>query len=136
APSRSLLKMGRPLQDQDRIPRDLPTGFTWTTFAERPDVEALQRVNADAFASHPEQGRLTVGDLRARREQAWFDPEGLIWVVDNHAAPEADPAAFHWTKIEPTGPDPSGVTGEIYVVGVHPAYQGRGLAGPLTDLGL
>ena len=26
--------------------------------------------------------------------------------------------------------------GEVYVVGVHPAYQGRGLAGPLTGLGL
>ena len=25
--------------------------------------------------------------------------------------------------------------GEVYVVGVHPAYQGRGLARPLTRLG-
>ncbi|HHU11012.1 MAG TPA: mycothiol synthase [Intrasporangiaceae bacterium] len=151
APTRSLLKMSRPLDGADRIPRELPAGFAATTFADRPDVEALQRVNAAAFASHPEQSRLTVADLRTRMEQPWFDPEGLIWVLDEGAAADADPAAFHWTKIDTPaattsqsrsyggdGDDGTGgeLVGEVYVVGVHPDYQGRGLAGPLTDLGL
>jgi mycothiol synthase len=37
--------------------------------------------------------------------------------------------AFHWTKVD-------GRTGEVYVVGVDPAHQGRGLGGPVTRLGL
>ena len=54
--------------------------------------------------------------------------------------------AFHWTKTEPGsetgrahGSGPNAVrsgTGEVYVVGVDPAHQGRGLGGPLTALGL
>lgn len=99
--------------------------------AELPDVEALQRVNAAAFAHHREQGRLTVADLRERMAQPWFDPTGLFWLRREDEPPGADPAAFHWTKIEP-----GSTTGEVYVVGIHPDAQGRGLAGPLTRLGL
>lgn len=131
-PTRSLLKMGRPLTGADRIPRPLPEGYAVLTFADRatstPDpVGELQVLNAVAFAGHPEQGRLTVADLEARMAEPWFDPEGLIYVVE-----ETAPVAFHWTKVDPAEPQ----TGEVYVVGVSPAYQGRGLAGPLTDLGL
>lgn len=148
APTRSLLKMGRPLSGEDRIPRPLPEGYAVLTFADRvtqttDPVGELQALNAAAFATHPEQGRLTVADLEARMAESWFDAEGLIYVVDERApdngtdrngspAPDAGPVAFHWTKIEPAEPQ----TGEVYVVGVSPAYQGRGLAGPLTDLGL
>ena len=134
-PARSLLRMGRPLTDGDASPRPLPKGYAVTTFAARrteaqDPLEELRVLNAAAFADHPEQGRLTVADLRARSEEPWFDPEGLLYVTDEND-PDRGPVAFHWTKIEPG----SG-TGEVYVVGVHPAYQGRGLAGPLTDLGL
>lgn len=48
-------------------------------------------------------------------------------------------AGYHWTKVDPgerSRVDPSSPAGEVYVVGVHPAYQGRGLAHPLTALGL
>lgn len=134
-PIRSLLKMGRPLTAADRDPRPLPVGYASLTFADRAPVATdavgeLLRLNAAAFADHPEQGRLTREDLEARMAEPWFDPTGLIYVVDE-SAPGAGPIAFHWTKIEPES-----TAGEVYVVGVSPAYQGRGLAGPLTELGL
>lgn len=138
-PVRALLKMGRPLTADDLSPRPLPPGYAVTTFAARAEsaddpVGELQALNAAAFAHHPEQGRLSTADLRARMAEPWFDPEGLLYVVDTEAGDQA-PIAFHWTKIE-TEPGHAPTTGEVYVVGVSPAYQGRGLAGPLTDLGL
>lgn len=142
-PTRSLLKMGRPLTEDDLCPRPLPEGYASLTFAERVTTAAdpigeLQALNAAAFAGHPEQGSLSVEDLRTRMAEPWFDPEGLIYVVDTGTGEEGRdraPVAFHWTKID-TGPGRPPATGEVYVVGVSPAYQGRGLAGPLTDLGL
>ena len=86
-------------------------------------------LNAAAFARHPEQGRLTVADLHERMAQPWFDPAGLLLVVDDATG---SVVAFHWTKVEP-GSRP---IGEVYVVGVDPAHQGRGLGGPVTRLGL
>lgn len=141
-PTRSLLKMGRPLTEQDHRPRPLPPGYASLTFAERAESAAdpvgeLQRLNAAAFADHPEQGRLSRADLLTRMAEPWFDPHGLIYVVDTEAPDDSGdraPIAFHWTKIDAGPARPR--AGEVYVVGVSPAYQGRGLAGPLTDLGL
>lgn len=140
APVRSLLRMGRPLTEGDRSPRPLPPGYAATTFAERSPhaadpLEELRALNAAAFAAHPEQGRLTVEDLRVRMAEPWFDPTGLVLVAETAGSVQAPerrrPVAFHWTKVEP-----GSSTGEVYVVGVDPGHQGRGLAGPLTDLGL
>ena len=36
------------------------------------------RVNAAAFAHHPEQGKLTLADLRERTGSGWFRPEGIL----------------------------------------------------------
>ena len=156
--TRSLHRMQRPLTDADAEPVALPTGFSVRTFEPGRDDETWVRLNAAAFARHPEQGRLTVADLRDRMAQPWFDPAGLLLVVEDATG---EVVAFHWTKVEPGsgtgrahGSDPSGVrsgtgrahgsgpsgvrsgTGEVYVVGVDPAHQGRGLGGPVTRLGL
>lgn len=131
---RSLHRMIRPLRRDDRLePGDLalPTWVQVSTFAQRPDVEALRRLNAASFAAHPEQGRLSAADLRERMAEPWFEPEGLLYLLDRELRPDADPVAFHWTKAQP-----GGELGEVYVVGVDPGYRGRGLAGPLTRLGL
>jgi mycothiol synthase len=142
-PTRSLHLMTRELTDADVGSPSLPEGYSVRAFEPGRDDEAWVRINAAAFADHPEQGRMTVADLRERMEQPWFDPAGLILVERAGRV-----VAFHWTKVEhgsgsgagwAHGSDPNGVrggTGEVYVVGVDPAEQGRGLGGPVTALGL
>jgi mycothiol synthase len=136
---RELHKMARPLSpaDAEGAAVALPTGFTARAFRPGRDEEAWLSTNAAAFAHHPEQGRLTRADLEERMAQPWFDPAGFI-LVSEASAPD-DVAAFHWTKVDPeqrSTTDPAATAGEVYVVGVHPAYQGRGLGRPLTALGL
>jgi mycothiol synthase len=89
------------------------------------DAEEVLRVNAAAFAHHPEQGSMDAVNLAERMAEPWFDPAGLI------VAAEGDRLlGFHWTKQH--SPD----LGEVYVVGVDPAAQGRGLGKLLTLAGL
>lgn len=125
---RELLVLGRPLGQDDSTAPTLPDGYRARPFVVGQDEDTLLAINAAAFAHHPEQGRLDRDGLRARMEQAWFDPSGLIFIEDEGGKP----VAFHWTKVE----DDASGTGEVYVVGVHPDAQGRGLGGPLTALGL
>ena len=142
-PVRELHKMSRPLTADDatgtaaEAATALPPGFTARAFVPGRDEQAWLETNAAAFADHPEQGRLTHDDLRERMAQPWFDPAGFI-IVEAEDGP-GRVAAFHWTKVDPeqrSSLDPAATAGEVYVVGVHPAYQGRGLARPLTALGL
>jgi len=136
---RELHKMSRPLTaaDGDASAIALPAGFTARAFVPGQDEQAWLETNAAAFAEHPEQGRLGLADLTERMGQPWFDPAGFI-IVEAADAP-GRVAGFHWTKVDPeqrSTLDPAAPAGEVYVVGVHPAYQGRGLAKPLTALGL
>jgi mycothiol synthase len=141
---RELHKMARPLTPADLAPPDLPPGFRARAFERGRDEDPWLSANAETFASHPEQGRLARADLEARIEQGWFDPSGFILVE-----PDDQPgkiAAFNWTKIEPAhtpaaaepegGGEATPAEGEVCALGVRPAYQGRGLARPLTRLGL
>lgn len=127
---RELHKMARPLSATDVDIADLPGWVQVQTFADRNDPAEWVALNAAAFAGHPEQGALTVEDFAARAAEPWFDPEDLLYLLDVGSPKDAAPIAFHWTKRA------SEDTGETYAVGIHPAYQGRGLAGPLTRLGL
>ncbi|WP_022925954.1 mycothiol synthase [Serinicoccus marinus] len=135
---RELWQMSRPLAGEwsdlpDRV--ELPDGFAARSYRVGDDDEAWLAVNARAFADHPEQGRMTLADLRDRQDEPWFDPSGFL-VVDDTTEVDAEGtprlAAFHWTKVETDHPD----TGEVYVVGVDPDYQGRGLGSAVTLLGL
>ncbi|NLG22286.1 MAG: mycothiol synthase [Actinomycetales bacterium] len=134
APVRQLWQMTRPLRGEwSELPDvTLPEGFTVRSFELGRDEERWLRVNARAFADHPEQGRMTLGDLRDRTEEPWFDPHGFLLIEHG-----TDLAAFHWTKVEPAEPGHSvPASGEVYVVGVDPAYQGRGLGKVVTLVGL
>lgn len=89
------------------------------------DAAAIVAVNAAAFAHHPEQGAMDEANLARRMEEPWFDPAGLLVAEDGSGV-----LGFHWTKQH----DPR--HGEVYVVGVAPESQGRGLGRVLTLAGL
>jgi mycothiol synthase len=138
-PVRELHKLGRALSasEAQAAASALPPGFAARAFVPGRDEQAWLEVNAAAFAHHPEQGRLTLADLLEREQQPWFDPQGLV-LVETLETPRRV-VAFHWTKVDPTersSVDPTQGAGEVYVVAVHPAYQGRGLGRPVTALGL
>jgi len=105
----------------------VPDGFTVRGY--RPDGvgdrDEVLRVNAAAFAHHPEQGAMDAEDLAARMAEDWFDPAGLL-VADTGSGL----AGFHWTKRH------DATLGEVYVVAIDPAYQGHGLGKVLTLAGL
>ena len=75
--TRSLYRMARPLTAADAVDPVLPAGFSVRAFEPGRDDETWVALNAAAFASHPEQGRLTLEDLHERMAQPWFDPAGL-----------------------------------------------------------
>ncbi|GAA2140504.1 mycothiol synthase [Glycomyces algeriensis] len=102
----------------------LPDGARLRPFRVGQDEPELLRVNAAAFAAHPEQGRWTAADLAAREQETWFDPDGLLVAEDEQGL-----LGFHWTKVE------DGI-GEIYVLGVDPRAQGAGLGWSLALAGL
>ncbi|WP_216211326.1 mycothiol synthase [Amycolatopsis aidingensis] len=111
-----------------------PPGVRLRPFVPGQDEQALVEVNARAFDWHPEQGRMSVADLRATEEQDWFDPAGFFLAEDTGGKL----LGFHWTKIHPANPNrfDGRPVGEVYVVGVDPGAQGGGLGKALTLAGL
>ena len=151
-PVRGLWQMTRSLADP--LPDvEVPAGFTLRSFRPGVDDEGWLAVNAAAFAHHPEQGAWRATDLEQRMAEPWFDPAGFLLLVDDATG---ELAGFHWTKVHPAdehaagssaagadavaagfgGAGDDGRVGEVYVVGVAPDFQGRGLAKPLTLAGL
>lgn len=130
---RELLQMRRSLHD---VPEpSIPDGVRIRTYAGTGDDAELLRVNNAAFAWHPEQGGWTAADLAARRGEPWFDPQGLFLAFrDSPGSPAgADTLlGFHWTKVHLDQPG----LGEVYIVCVDPAAQGRGLGRALTSVGV
>jgi mycothiol synthase len=122
---RELMQMRRPLTDLPAV--TVPDGVRIRTYAGPADDAELLRVNNAAFAWHPEQSGWTEADIAERREEPWFDPAGLFMAVDEHSDKLL---GFHWTKVH------SADLGEVYIVGVDPAAQGRGVGAALTLVGL
>ncbi len=135
--ARVLLQMRRPLEGVDPDPRPaLPDGVQVLPFRPGRDEDAWLRVNARAFATHPEQGSWTAADLALREAEGWFDPAGffLAWRGEPDAGGEL--LGFHWTKVHPPGDAGDEAIGEVYVLGIDPTAQGSGLGRALTDVGL
>ena len=122
---RELLQMRRPLTGLP--PATVSDGVRITTYSGPDDDAELLRVNNAAFAWHPEQGGWTGADIAERRDEPWFDPAGLFMAVDEKTDKLV---GFHWTKVHTAD------LGEVYIVGVDPAAQGRGLGATLTLAGL
>ncbi len=122
-PARRLLTMERDLAGE--LPdAQLPEGYGVRPFVVHRDEAAWLAANAEAFARLPDQGNWTAADLAARMAEPWFDPAGFLL-----AEQAGQLAGFCWTKVD-------GPVGEIYVMAVLPAHQGRGLAMPLLMSGL
>ena len=81
------------------------------------------RVNARAFAFHPEQGSVTQADLDALQAEPWFVAEDFRVIRG-----DGEIIAYCWLKVEDE-------IGEFYVVGVDPDRQGEGLGRRLMDAG-
>jgi mycothiol synthase len=126
--ARDLWIMRRSLADE-LPPVDAPASTVVRTFDPGRDPDAFLRVNAAAFASHPEQGDLTRADLEQRMAEPWFDPAGFFVAERSDGA---ELVGFHWTKVHEGDP----AYGEVYVVGISPAAQGTGLGKVLTLAGL
>lgn len=124
---RTLLQMRRSLYAPVPSP-SFPDDVTVRTFRVDADEKAWLAVNAAAFQTHPEQGGLTMDDLRQREAEPWFDPSGFFLAERDGAL-----IGFHWTKVHSDGPER---LGEVYAVGVSPSSQGGGLGRALTVAGL
>ena len=130
----------------------LPSGITLRSFLPGIDDDDWLDVNRAAFVDLPDQGGWSTEDLHRRMGEGWFDPAGFIVAVDQAGRI----AGFHWTKVHggdhAMGPvdharlHAEGIhhahdhgheeLGEVYVIGVAPAWQGTGLGRALLVAGL
>ena len=126
APDRDLLQLRVPLPLSPEVRAGAPS-VAVRPFAVGRDEPAWLAVNQRAFADHPEQGGWVMEDLIERERAPWFNVDGFLL----HER-DGQLAAFCWTKVH-VDIDPS--PGEIYVIGVDPAFQGLGLGRALTVAG-
>ncbi|MFE0751218.1 mycothiol synthase [Gordonia sp. NPDC058843] len=128
---RELLQLRRPVGAGHDLPELVvdPT-VELRTYAGPSDDAEILRVNNAAFDWHPEQGGWSPDQIRERVDADWFDPEGLFLAFDRADDGADKLLGFHWTKRHDAD------LGEVYIVGVDPAAQGRGLGRLLTLAGL
>lgn len=121
--ARLLWEMRRRLPIADLAPP--APGVPIATFRMGADENAWLEANNAAFAGHPENGSMTRRDLERRMAQPWFDPEGFFIAWDGDQA-----VGSCWTKVHGQG------LGEIYIIGVIPGWEGKGLGLSLVARGL
>lgn len=127
-PARELLIMRLSMPPASAHDAGLPQGYTLDHFHEN-DLSELVRVNHEAFAHHPEQGQMSADDAIQRMSQDWFDPKGLLVA----RTPDGGLAGFHWTKIIR---EHGSLLGEVYVIGVDPLHERKGIGRGLLDAGI
>lgn len=122
-PARRLSVMERTLPpERDAV---FPAGIELTSFVPDRDESAWLETNNAAFVGHLENGGLTPDDLSERMALPWFRAEDVLMAWSG-----AQLAGSCWTKRHPDA------VGEIYVIGVHPDFQGSGLGRELVLAGL
>lgn len=123
-PARDLLQLRCPLP-LEAVAQWSP-GTLLRPFEPHRDEDAWLELNNRAFAGHPEQSEWDRNRLEARMHEPWFDADGFLLAVRDGTI-----AGFCWTKLHR-----SERLGEIYVIGVDPAWQGHGLGRALAIAGL
>jgi mycothiol synthase len=156
--SRTLFQMRRSLFAA--LPEPVwPDGVSLRSFLPGLDDVEWVALNAQAFVDLPDQGSWTLTDLHARMHEPWFDPEGFL-IAEEPGPDGPRMIGFHWTKVHGADAHHHGHVhehehdgdthahshdsdhhghepiGEVYVVGVAPTAQGRGLGRALTLAGL
>jgi mycothiol synthase len=134
---RTVIQMRRSLTDS--IP-EIDPKIVIRSFLPGIDNSAWLELNNRSFTSHPEQSNWSERDLEIRTKESWFDPTGfLIAEIDKKLA------GFCWTKVhgghthkhsnEEVEHDHDPI-GEIYIMGVDPIQQGKGIGRAVTITGL
>ncbi len=122
-PYRRLHRMERPLPMTEKT-----DAIAWRPFRPGADDAAWLEVNRRSFAAHPIQGTMVQADLDRAKADPSFDPNGFVITSEGDQM-----TGFCWTKIHHDVKPP---VGEIYIIGAHPDYQGRGLGRALVLAGL
>lgn len=129
SPVRTLLQLRMPLAAS--IEEPAAAAFTVRAFRSGLDEAAWVELNARVFASHPEQGRISLADLAARQAERWFDAGDFLLAWDGERL-----VGYNWLKVEADESLDGALLGEIYVIGVDAADAGRGLGRTLMRTGL
>ena len=148
--SRVLFQMRRSLSEPLPEPV-LADGVELRTFEPGQDEQAWTELNNRAFVDHPDQGGWGLHEVELREQEPWFDPKGFF-LAEQVEGGQRRLIGFHWTKVHgghggdvPHEHDTDHPAhehhdhppiGEVYIVGVDPAAQGRGLGPALTLVGL
>lgn len=136
AKNRELWQMRRSLFAP--LPKSLANPkLTIRPFQVGKDESAWLALNAKVFTDHPEQGRMSLEDLKTRMSENWFDPAGFLIATTAGTSATETMVGYHWTKIHGgAGGHGHSEMGEIYVLGVAPDQRGTGLAKLLSIRGL
>ncbi|MEJ2888644.1 mycothiol synthase [Actinomycetospora aeridis] len=133
---RELWRMRRPAPGHEAPPLPdlvVPDGVAIAPLRVGRDEDAVVAVNNRAFSWHPEQSGWTRADVEEIEAEPWFDAEGVLLGWDTGSG---ELLGFHFTKVHAVSAGVPEPLGEVYVVGVDPAAQGRGLGRALTLAGL
>lgn len=139
-PVRSLYRMALdpallPDQATDPLALDVPPGFALRPFdpGRAADAGVWVRANASAFATHPEQGRITEADFAVICAEPWFDADDLLLLIADAGAEAGfdagEAAGSTWIKTVRG----ETVETELYAVGVRPEFAGRGFGRLLLE---
>lgn len=107
---------------------ELPDGVALRTFRRGQDEELLTALIRAAFPEHPENAWFSTQDLEARARLPWFDPTAILLALDTRST---EALGVHWMKLEPEEG-----RGEVYLLGLVPEAQGRGVGRSLLLEGL
>jgi mycothiol synthase len=110
-----------------------PGDVTVRTFGDWLPLERLVGLLNESFAGHPSPISFTVAEIEHAHSKPDFDPSSMALVAPVDRPDE--PFGFVRTGLEPpvAGQAP---TGEVRLVGVLPAWRGRGFGRELLRLGV